>query len=308
MSHCCHSGSAAFGDLHRAAKARGDKALPALNTPAWPLPGASGAVLQLKGRVDCTVPGHVVIEVWRLEPQLALVHSDGFNVAAGGPAFFRASLPPGTRTGNDVLVLRERLDARCTLAALSAVRLRPRLLALAAVKAERTVLRHETLYAASDNALAGDPTLWFRFKEAAAVVHAIGAESWARRLVGAGLGATVALDTKGYNNSGQVVQFGETNYLHNYYLFLAYKLGMLGTLLVLAALAAVVVAAVRGGSRFAGGLPERLFLSAVAGSWVAYAFMSLAAPEILDFRMAPLWGLLFAVAARVSRSGSEAGT
>ena len=292
--------AAPFGELHRSARIRGDKALPALNTPAWPLPGAEGAVLRLKGRVDCTVPGHVVVQVWRLTPRLALVHSDGFNVTAGGSAFFRASLLSGPPTGSDVLVLRDRLDTRCTLGALSAVRLRPRILALGAVKAERTVLRHETLYAASDNALAGDPTLWFRFKEATAVIDAIGAESWARRLVGAGLGATVALDTVGYNNWGSVVRYGRTNYIHNFYLFLAYKLGLFGTVLVLAALAGFVAAAVRDGSRFAGGSPQRLFLAAVAAGWVAYAFMSVAAPEILDFRLAPLWGLLAAVAARSS--------
>ena len=84
---------------------------------------------------------------------------------------------------------------------------------------------------------AGDASVAFRVRETLAVVAAIKQVSWPWGLVGQGLGATFAFDTVGYDNRGNIVRYERPNYIHNFYLFLLFKLGVLGALAVLTALA-----------------------------------------------------------------------
>jgi hypothetical protein len=149
-------------------------------------------------------------------------------------------------------------------------------------------------------AFAGDASIAFRVREMSAVLAAIRAGSWTTWIFGHGLGATFALDTIGYDNRGNIVRFNRPNYIHNFYLFLPFKLGALGTFAVLSALALFVAAAVRGARRQPPGSPERRFLAAVAAAWVTYLAWSAAAPEILDFRLAPFWGVVVALTASVA--------
>jgi O-antigen ligase len=151
---------------------------------------------------------------------------------------------------------------------------------------------------ATPGVAAGDASIAFRLRETRAVLTAIREASWPWRLVGQGLGATFAFDTVGYDNRGNVVRYERPNYLHNFYLFLLFKLGVLGALAVLTALAIWVLTAVRGARAKPNGTADRWFLAAAAAAWVTYIVWSVAAPEILDFRLAPVWGLLVATTAR----------
>lgn len=147
---------------------------------------------------------------------------------------------------------------------------------------------------------AGDASVAFRLRENRAVLTAIREASWPWQLVGQGLGATFAFDTVGYDNRGNVVRYERPNYIHNFYLFLLFKLGVLGALAVLTALALWAWTAANGARAQPAGTADRWFLAAAAASWVTYLAWSLAAPEILDFRLAPVWGLLVATTARTA--------
>lgn len=145
---------------------------------------------------------------------------------------------------------------------------------------------------------AGDASIAFRVRETHAVLTAIREASWPWRLVGQGLGATFAFDTVGYDNRGNIVRYERPNYIHNFYLFLLFKLGVLGTLAVVTALAMWVWTAANGARAQPTGTADRWFFAAAAAAWITYLAWSVAAPEILDFRFAPVWGLLVATTAR----------
>jgi O-antigen ligase len=144
---------------------------------------------------------------------------------------------------------------------------------------------------------AGDASIAFRLRETRAILTAIREASWPWRLVGQGLGATFAFDTVGYDNRGNVVRYERPNYIHNFYLFLLFKLGVLGALAVVTALAIWAWTAANGARAQPAGTADRWFLAAAAAAWVTYIAWSLAAPEILDFRLAPLWGIVVALTA-----------
>ncbi len=140
----------------------------------------------------------------------------------------------------------------------------------------------------------GDATLGFRWYESTKIVEALVGGSWVDRLFGRGLGATIRLDIDGFDNRGHWIHYDDVNYIHNWYLFLLFKLGIVGSILVLGALVGWIAWIVRSFGRAADS-KDRAFLVAAAAAWIVYAVWSLTSPEILDFRMAPLWGWLLAV-------------
>lgn len=140
----------------------------------------------------------------------------------------------------------------------------------------------------------GDTTLGFRWHESDTIIKELVGGTWIDLLFGKGLGATVRLDVEGFDNRGNWVYYDEVNYIHNWYLFLLFKLGIVGSVLVLGALVGWIFWSVRGTAR-ACGSEARAFLAAAAGAWIVYSVWSVTSPEILDFRMAPLWGWLLAV-------------
>ncbi len=142
----------------------------------------------------------------------------------------------------------------------------------------------------------GDATLAFRWHESLKIVEAVAEGSWVDRLFGHGLGATIHLDIDGFDNRGHWVHYDDVNYIHNWYLFLLFKLGILGSILVLGSLIGWIVWTL--GRVFRADDPGvRALLAASAAAWIVYAVWSLTSPEILDFRMAPLWGWLLVVCA-----------
>jgi len=144
-------------------------------------------------------------------------------------------------------------------------------------------------------------TIQFRWLESLAVVRQFRSSPLLEKIFGHGLGALVPFDTYGFDNRGHWIHYSAVNFIHNFYLFSLYKLGLLGLIAVCGALLSwmlfLILLLRRGLAE-----PVRSFVLACLVAWLGFAVWSLAAPEILDFRLAPLWGLMIGVAA-ASRTG-----
>jgi hypothetical protein len=141
---------------------------------------------------------------------------------------------------------------------------------------------------------AADASMSYRVRESTALLGRLRDASLAELLWGHGLGATFAADGDPRRAPGGPP---EVNYIHNFYLFLPFKLGLAGSALALGALAAWtwhLFAALRGA---APGLDHRLVAATTAG-WLAYCAWSVSSAALLDFRIAPLWGLVLAALPR----------
>ena len=147
-----------------------------------------------------------------------------------------------------------------------------------------------------------DPSASYRLAETTALARLVAAASLPAKLLGHGLGARVPLNTYGTDNAGNRVLFASPNYIHNFYMFLLFKLGIAGTLLVILALGLLALDAFRLARRAAPG-GARWFGAAAFAAWGSYCVLSLACPEILDFRVAPMWGLLAAAVALAAAPG-----
>lgn len=154
-------------------------------------------------------------------------------------------------------------------------------------------------------AFAGDASIAFRLREMRAIAAELRRSGVALLIFGHGLGATFPINTLGYDSRGQIRQFNQPNYIHNFFFFLPFKLGAVGTAAVLGALAIWVLAAVAGARLHAAGGADRHFFAAAAASWITYTVWSAAAPEILDFRMAAIWGMVAATVATAKLCPSE---
>lgn len=117
-----------------------------------------------------------------------------------------------------------------------------------------------------------------------------------RWILGHGLGATFAFANSSWDDQGRRTTVPIASYIHNFYIFLAFKLGLVGGPLALAGLLAVLAWALREGVRRAGGERGRWAVTALGVGLVAYLVWSVVSPEIYDFRVAPLWGVLIAAA------------
>lgn len=151
---------------------------------------------------------------------------------------------------------------------------------------------------------AADSALNYRMAEAHAVDDVWSRAGLARRLAGFGLGATFAFPNASFNDEGGRIVLPVASYIHDFYLFLLFKLGLAGAVafagfLLIAGWTARSAVALRG-------RPESqwLFAGAAAG-WLAYLVWSVTSPEIYDFRFAPLWGVLIAACSR--EAGGEQG-
>ncbi|HKI86546.1 MAG TPA: hypothetical protein VKA53_07360 [Thermoanaerobaculia bacterium] len=147
----------------------------------------------------------------------------------------------------------------------------------------------------------GTVTIRFRLQESLAVLRQFRSSSLVEKVFGHGLGALLPLHLYGFDNRGHWIHYSEVNFIHNFYFFLLFKVGILGLIAVCAALLCwmtyLYLLLRRGLSE-----PVRSFVLASLIAWLGFAVWSLAAPEILDFRLAPLWGLMLGVAAASSRA------
>ena len=158
----------------------------------------------------------------------------------------------------------------------------------------RTVgLRVSTLGTAVTNP-SGDDTLEYRVREWEAVRKAWMGSSALRRLTGCGLGAIVEFPNSSWDFEGRRVLVPTASYLHNFYVFLGFKLGV-GGVVALAGLLMVAAWTWRAArsARDAGGSPA---LAAAAACWCAYLVWSATSPEIINAHTATLLGALTASA------------
>lgn len=142
---------------------------------------------------------------------------------------------------------------------------------------------------------AGDPTVRYRLDEWGAVSRAWSQAGPLRLLAGHGLGAQIEFTNPGWAADGRHKALPEASYLHNLYVFLGFKLG-LGGLAALAGLAAVIgwTAARAGALRRD---PARgWILTAALACWVAFLLWDVSSPQLIDFRLAPLFGAFIAAA------------
>lgn len=146
-----------------------------------------------------------------------------------------------------------------------------------------------------------DASLAFRVEESRSLLRSYATGTLAEKLLGRGLGSTFIVEPPvGQATEGR----GRLNYIHNFYVFLLYKLGLVGTSLVLFSLIGWTYHLVRAGGRFPPGTQRELTL-ALAAAWIAYCAWSVSSPAILDFRLAPLWGLLLGSIPRTARPAQD---
>lgn len=137
---------------------------------------------------------------------------------------------------------------------------------------------------------AADGGLRYRLTETRAVLTDWSRTGWLEKLTGSGLGATFDFQSYTWDRDGNAIFSEEASYIHNFYLFLAYKLGLAGIVL-LAGLSLIVGWTALVSWRIGA---EAWFTSVAVACWVAYLLWSITSPEIYDFRVAPLWGGLIA--------------
>lgn len=168
----------------------------------------------------------------------------------------------------------------------------PAFLALAARQLEYLAGRFRTTVdVLEEGPEAGDENAAFRLKETLAVWRQFTAASPATVLFGHGLGARYQFGAWGWSDTGQRVFVDQPNYIHNFYAFLLFKTGVVGTAAVMSALI-LWLAALRRAQQTATAPRERHLAAAGFAALAAYAVWSLVCPEILDFRVAPLWGFV----------------
>lgn len=139
-----------------------------------------------------------------------------------------------------------------------------------------------------------DTSVSFRLAESRTLWAALVAAEWGPRVFGHGLGATFRFAPPAPGSGPPALV--PTNYIHNFYLFLLFKLGIVGALAVAAALCLWVGSAWRGALTAEPG-ERRAFLAAAAAAWAAYLVLALSSPEIINFRVSALLGLLLAATA-----------
>jgi len=153
----------------------------------------------------------------------------------------------------------------------------------------------------SDPAIDGG--LSYRLRELGSVLSEWRRASPLRVIMGQGLGAMFEFENYTWTPDGRQVTVPEASYIHNFYLFLGFKLGIagaaaLGGLLLLASW--IVGRVLRGRDR--GGL---IWLPAgVGAAWGAYLAWGVTSPEIYNFRVAPIWGTVLAACWMETRSRS----
>jgi hypothetical protein len=167
----------------------------------------------------------------------------------------------------------------------------------------RAILLRLTSAVAAFSSPQSDGTLAYRLREWRAVRAHWASAGLGRLLTGQGLGATFAYPNSSWDDDGHRALAKSASYIHNYYIFLAFKLGLAGLaalgglLLVVGWTASRAFAARR--STEAG---SAWFLAAAASAWAAFLLWSVTSPEILNFRMAPIWGALIAASCDVARN------
>ncbi len=272
------------------------------------LPPQFGGALRIRGTLTCRGHGCVFLRVRGASdpPTVAPQRVIPLVVAGLSPSNFLVVDRPRVGEKEILLDLEDPSKLGCRATSLVAEELTPGWAAELVGRLAGLLRRPPDPGAGPEpGAFAGDSSIAFRVRESRAVLAAVRGASPVWTVFGQGLGATYHFETVGYDNMGQIVRYDRPNYIHNYYLFLLFKLGALGSLAVLLALGMWVWATVAGARENPSGGSYRWFFSAAAAAWSMYIAWSVAAPEILDFRLAPIWGMLLASTAAVPHTGPK---
>lgn len=272
--------------------------------PAFPVPELKTGTYRLRGRLTGPDSWRVYVALQWFDGEGRLLGRTVARRVEGSLAEVVTLLPRGAVSARVVVGCPGEGEGEWLLHALALHRLGPawllRLPGLAQTLESRLsaglLEKDRVVGAALRVRLRESRRLWDLFRHAA----------WGRKLSGHGLGATYAFDGPGRDERGRLTADAQPNYIHNFYLFLLYKLGLLGTGLVVVALVLWLTAAVAATRRLPYGL-SRAFAAAAAAGLAAYSLWSLSSPEILDFRVAPLWGLLLAALARLETVSDDSG-
>ncbi len=288
--------------------------LPAASTPAvvkagepilLPLPGTAPGVIRIRAVLTCQRAGYVsLVALQRPAPGGAgpgVARPFGVSGVVASDVAMVVALRPGTT--DLALELADPQRLACTASRLRVEALWPPVLARFGDRVAASLERPPDPGAGpTAETFAQDASIAFRLREARAISQEIRHSGWPLRILGHGLGATYSIDTLGYDGRGRVQRFNRPNYIHNFYLFLPFKLGLLGSVEVLVALGLFVWVAAEGARGRPACAPDRHFFAAAAASWITYILWSAAAPEILDFRLAAIWGMLAATTASARES------
>ncbi|MFI5166986.1 MAG: hypothetical protein ACHQQS_10225 [Thermoanaerobaculales bacterium] len=148
-----------------------------------------------------------------------------------------------------------------------------------------------------------DSALNYRMAESRAV-HAVWSRTGlGRHVAGLGLGATFAFPNASLDSKGCRVVLSQASYIHDYYLFLLFKLGLAGAI-ALVGLTLIVAWTARSAFTLRGRHEGQWLLGGATTAWLAYLVWSVTSPEIYDFRMAPIWGALVAACCREVETGN----
>ncbi len=166
-----------------------------------------------------------------------------------------------------------------------------------------TRLLHDRIHSLLDvlGSPLADGTVRYRFNEWTSVWRRWSQAGVVRAIAGQGLGALVQFSNSGWTDDGRRRELPLASYLHNFYVFLAFKLGLAG----LAALAGLLLIAGWTASqawRRRSEPGEQWMLAAALGCWVAYLLWGVSSPEIIDFRVAPLLGAVVAASVTAGRA------
>ena len=264
------------------------------------LPIATRGAIRIEGALTCRAPGYAYVTVGGgpSSPDAPAGTTRQIGVAGAVAASFQMVLTPRPGERTVVLQLLDPDHLGCTASRLRAEELRPAALARFGERVAALLHRPPDPGAGTaPEAFAQDASIAFRLRETSAIASEIRRAAWPVWMLGRGLGARYAIETLGYDSHGQVERFANPNYIHNFYLFLPFKLGLLGSVEVLVALGIFVRTAARGARERPPGAADRHFFAAAAAAWITYILWSAAAPEILDFRLAAVWGMLAATTA-----------
>jgi hypothetical protein len=130
-----------------------------------------------------------------------------------------------------------------------------------------------------------------RFRETSAVLGQVARASFPRKVAGHGLGARYEFATTGIDVLGNEEQVKDPNFIHNFFAFLLFKLGIGGTFLVMTSLVLWITWGIRAlACRHSDDVA--VLASAAVAIWVAYSAWGLFCPQFIDFNDAPLFGVL----------------
>ena len=138
------------------------------------------------------------------------------------------------------------------------------------------------------------PSLRYRIAESRTLLTSFAGASWSRRLLGSGLGARFELHEVGFSATGVPMRIHNPNYIHNFYAYLLYKLGLLGSALAAGAIGCWLVTPRLEIRRTRATSAVHLPIAALA-IWITYLVWAVLSPELIDFRVAPLIGMMVAV-------------